>query len=101
MASRYRASYRGIGQMLCAPWMQREMVRRARNVKSRAMVTAPVDTGDYKDSFRIRSGIRDRPTRRAVARITNYSGHALYVEYGTSDTPRFATLRNALTAAGD
>jgi HK97 gp10 family phage protein len=98
----FRASYRGIGQMIRAPWMQAEMRRRAEKVKATAEATAPVETGDYKNSFTLSSGARGGIRRdRAYGRVTNTSGHAVFVEYGTSAQPARHTLRNALRAAGD
>ncbi|OLT13005.1 hypothetical protein BJF79_03640 [Actinomadura sp. CNU-125] len=100
--TRFRASYKGIGQMIRSPEMQAEMRRRAEKVAATAEATAPVDSGDYKGSFQVTSGPRGGVRKnRAYGRVTNTSNHAVYVEYGTSRTPARSTLRDALRAAGD
>lgn len=81
--------------------MKAEMVRRAEKVKAAAEADAPVYTGRYKDSFKIESGIRDEPTRRAYARVENDSPEAVYVEFGTKNNEAHHTLQRALEAAGD
>jgi hypothetical protein len=112
---KYKASYTGIGEMLCAPWMEADMKRRAENVKTYAEATAPVGRDRrptkngkpkpiYKDSFKVSSGIKTskKGTKRAYGRVTNDSPQAIMVEYGNENTPRHATLRKALEAvAGD
>lgn len=101
--ARYRASYTGIGEMLRSRMMQREMYNRANKVMAVAEAIAPVgdgpDAGEYKSSFEVESGVRQG--ERAYGRVTNTSEHALWVELGTSDTPRHRVLGKALEAAGD
>jgi HK97 gp10 family phage protein len=100
--TRFRASYSGIGRMIRSPQMQAEMRRRAEKVKAAAEAAAPVDTGEYKSSFRVTSGARGGVKKdRAYGRVANASPHAFYVEYGTSKTRAHHTLRGALAAAGD
>lgn len=100
--TRFRASYSGIGKMIRSPQMRAEMRRRAEKVKVVAEATAPVDSGEYKSSFRVTSGARGGIRKdRAYGRVTNTAPHAFYVEYGTSKTPAHHTLRHALSAAGD
>lgn len=107
MAASYRASYTGIGELLCAPFMVAEMRRRAERVKALAEATAPVDDdphnkhrGRYKRSFSVESGIRVGKTRRAYGRVLNDAPEAYYVEYGNVNTPRHRILGRALEAAG-
>jgi hypothetical protein len=100
----FKASYRGIGELLRSPMMQAEMVRRAEKVKARAEATAPVgdkDGGEYAASFKIESGVKHGKTSRAYARIANTSDHAAAVEFGWKNTPRYRTLGKALDAAKD
>lgn len=108
--SKYRQSYRGIGQMLIMPEIQLEMLVRAHAVADFAEATAPVDTGSghpgrYKASFEVSGGIRrgaratDRH-RRAYGRVTNTAPEALFVEYGTIHNPKHRTLGRALLEAG-
>lgn len=108
-----RLNYEGIGEMLCMPGMQREMLRRAKKVKRRAEQIAPVDTGrdgdtpgEYKASFTASSGIQRRKTKRAVGTVTSDDPAAFQIEFGTgkpngSRTPRHRTLGKALDAARD
>jgi hypothetical protein len=103
----YKADYEGIGLMLCAPWMVADMRERAEKVKEIAEDIAPVArTGDhrgrYKASFRVESGVREatrKRTKRAYGRVINDAPEAYIVEFGNKNTPRHATLRNALHLA--
>jgi hypothetical protein len=104
--SEFRPSFKGIGEMLTAEFMQAEMLRRAEQVKVRAQATAPdappIGVG-YKEDFEVTSGVKTskKGTRRAYGRVTNNSDHARAVEYGFGDTPRHRTLGKALDAAKD
>lgn len=104
--STFRPSYRGIGDLLTADFMQAEMVRRAEKVKALAESTAPdaapLGVG-YKYEFRVTGGIKEskKGTKRAVGRVTNDSEHAMWVEFGGQNTPAHRTLGRALRAAGD
>lgn len=110
----YKPDYGGIEAMLCSFGMQAEMRRRAELVKSRAVVTAPVNVGSghpgrYKAAFKVSSGVkrssygtavnRGARTRRAYGRVTNYAPEARWVEYGTKNNPRRRILGRALDAA--
>lgn len=102
----FHADYHGIGEMLCSPEMQAEMHRRAEKVKAAAEAAAPYDPASkdgthYKDSFTVESGVREGKTRRAYGRVVNDDPAAFYIEYGTSDTPRYRTLGRALDHAKD
>lgn len=105
--SKYNQSYRGIGDMLSMPEIQAEMLRRAEKVKALAEAAAPVyergrHPGRYKGAFRVSSGVRRLPSRRAYARVTNDSPEALFVEFGNVNTPKHRTLGRALIdGAGD
>jgi hypothetical protein len=95
----FQADYKGIGEMLCAPFMVSDMHRRAELVAELARATGPRKTGEYVSRFKVSSGIRQGRTRRAFGRVTNDSDHAIHVEFGTEDTPAHRTLRRALSAA--
>lgn len=102
----YKPSYTGIGEMLCAPFMQAEMRRRAEKVKEYAEATAPYDPDDkdndhYRDHFSVSSGVQEGKTRRAVGTVTNDHVAALSIEAGTKDTDAHWTLTRALDAARD
>lgn len=101
--SSFRLNKKGFGiEVLQSDGMKREMKRRAEKVMARAEATAPVDTGDYKKSFRIVTSVRTVPpykTKRAVATIGNTVPYAIHVEYGTKNQPRRRVLGKALDAA--
>lgn len=101
MGARFKASFRGIGEMLRSPRMESEMRRRAERVRQHAAATAPRDTGQYAASFRVLSG-RHGGVRhdRAFGRVTTSDAAAPYIEFGTSRQAAQHTLRNALRAAG-
>jgi Bacteriophage HK97-gp10, putative tail-component len=101
----FRWDYKGGGEMLRTPEMQAEMRRRAEKVAAAAEAAAPVYPGprggQYKKSFSVSSGVRERGSRRAFGRVTNDAPEAFYVEYGNRNTPRHRTLGRALDAAKD
>lgn len=97
--AKFRGDYDGIGEMLCSPQMQAEMRARAERVQSRAESLAPVETGQYRSSFRVEVGVRDGKTRRAEAKVINDDTAAPYVEYGTSKTPRYRVMGRAAGSA--
>lgn len=99
--SYYEHKYRAFGnEVLRAPFMQREMRQRANDVYLEAVRIAPVDTGEYVRSFEVDSGVRQTGrTRRAYGRVTNTSAHAMAVEFGWANTPRYRVLGKASSAA--
>lgn len=66
-----------------------------RDVKGYAESISPVESGEYKRSFRMtrKRGKDDMPARR----LTNIDDKANIIEYGSVDTPEFAVI--ARTAA--
>jgi hypothetical protein len=96
--ARFRGNYKGIGQMLVSPQMQREMESRARRVESTCVATAPEDTGSYASSFRVETGIRPGKKPRAESKVINDDDAAPYVEWGTSRTPRYRVMGRAAGA---
>lgn len=103
--STFKASRRGIGQLLTSQMMKDEMARRGAKVLARARATAPdyVPLGvGYIDDFELVVDIKTskRGTRRARARVRNKSDHALWVEMGGQNTPKHRTLGRALSEAG-
>ncbi|MEO3856234.1 HK97 gp10 family phage protein [Acrocarpospora sp. B8E8] len=96
--AKFRGNYKGIGQILASPQMQRAMEARAERVKQRAISGSPVETGDYKQSFKVEGSIRKGKTTRAIAKVINDSPHAAYVEWGTSKTPRYRVMGKAAGA---
>lgn len=88
--SGFTPSHAGLGELLCSPAMQAEMRRRADKIADTARATAPVGPGaeleHYRDSFEVSAGVREEPSRRAYARVSNSSEHAAAVEYGNYRT---------------
>lgn len=103
--SQFKASYKGIGELLVAPFIREEMARRGAKVLARAQATAPdaepLGVG-YRNDFELEVGTKEskRGTRRALARVRNKSDHALWVEMGGRNTPKHRTLGRALGEAG-
>jgi hypothetical protein len=95
---RFKGNYKGVGQILTAKQMQREMEQRARVVERRCETTSPHDTGNYASSFRVETGIRPGPKPRAQSKVINDDEAAVYVEYGTSRTPRYRVMGRAAGA---
>lgn len=94
----------------------REMRRRARLVRERAIRLAPEGRDrDQNDGFRYKESFQPIKTaigradftpwgyrgRRIYAMVRNNSPHARFVEFGTDRTPRYRVLGQALEAAGD
>jgi len=100
---RYRADYSGIGEMLRSPEMQKAMHLIAKKVEARAKAIAPVETGEYRNSFEVSSGVDVSADgeRRAYGRVTNTSDHAFQVEYGGKSTPKYRVLGKALDAVNE
>lgn len=100
--AKFRASYKGIGQMLNAPWMEAAMRERAEKVKARAAATAPVQTGRYKASLTVESGTRGGDNNdRAYGRVVADVPYAFMIEFGTSKQPANHTLARALDAVDE
>jgi len=103
----FKASYEGIGEMLCSDGMVAEMRRRAEKVKVAAEALAPydptsIDGSHYRDSFKVTAGVeRTLATLRAVGRVSNADEAAVFIEYGTSKTPDYHVLGKAIDAARD
>lgn len=103
MAGRFKASYRGIGELLRSVEMQEHMRVRAERAKAFAEAEAPVDTGGphpgrYKASFHVDVDIKRGRTSRARATLSNDSPEAFFVEYGTRNNPARHILGRSLDA---
>lgn len=55
---------------------------------------APVETGEWRDSTEVSVGENERGF--VVGRLSSNHPAALSIEFGTSDTPKHATLRRSL-----
>ena len=74
-------------QVLCAPFMQAEMLRRAKLGAAYAQAIAPRETGEYADSIEADVYVRRIPVLdgrigRAVGRVSAGTDHADVVEFG-------------------
>lgn len=69
----------------------------AEEVKAGAESVSPVDTGLYKASF---DTSVEETSEGFKGIVSNSAPYALFVEFGTEDTPVFAPLRTGLEKAG-
>lgn len=81
--STYKASYKGIGQMLNSDFVQDAMVDHAEKIKAYAISISPQSSGQYRTSFKIyrNRGLIAKGIR-AYARLYNEAPYAAAVEYG-------------------
>lgn len=75
--------------LLAGGEMEAALVTVAKPKLERAQGIAPVDTGEFRASLHLEVALGE------VAIVTD-DPKWIYLEYGTSDTPTFATLRQAL-----
>lgn len=80
----------GMQKLLEDDGVRKELNRRAEQVAQQARLTAPVDSGEYRDSI----AVREVTTDRAGARVVSTAPHGLLVEAKTGN------LARALDAAG-
>jgi hypothetical protein len=86
-----------VAALLGQPGVREDMRRRADRVVQAAKQTAPVDTGEYRDSIHAEDG----PDGSVL--VVSDTDHSIFVEHGTREPghPAHFTLTNALDAAGD
>lgn len=75
----FTPNQKGMRELLNADFVQRDMNRRANNVKDRAASIAPVDTGTLAASH----VVIDDKTDRARSVVASTTGYALVVESKT------------------
>jgi hypothetical protein len=75
------------------PEMHHAMGEVAEEVAREARSIAPVDEGDFRDSIHEEVVIEDG---KATGKVIADDPASIHIEFGTSDTPTFATLRKAL-----
>lgn len=86
-------------ELLNAPWMVAEMDRRAVKAFEFAEAAAPVDTGEYKRSFFVRSGTNGGVNNdRAFAELDNTAPDAVFVEYGNGKADGQHIMHRAMDA---
>jgi nitrogen fixation protein FixH len=73
------------------------LVRKAQEVKAKAVSIAPVKSGDYASKFRLQSGVKNN---KAFAKVVNTDPAANVIELGArgGKNPRFRVLGRALEA---
>jgi nitrogen fixation protein FixH len=73
------------------------LVRKAQEVKAKAIALAPVKSGDYRSKFKLQSGVKDN---KAFARVKNVDPAANVIELGArgGKNPKFRVLGRALEA---
>jgi hypothetical protein len=100
--TRFNPDFRGLGELLRSQEMQTAMRATASKIAEAARATAPVDSGEYRDSFEVSSGVRESPSRRAYGRVINETPYAASVEFGNSQgSPAQHVLGRSIDAAKD
>jgi hypothetical protein len=74
-----------LGPLLSDRKMREETERRAERIAEAARASAPVDTGEYRDSIHVETALEDG---RWVSRVLADSGHSLVVEARTGNLNR-------------
>ncbi len=74
----------GMREVLTSEGVRAVLRREAEEVAARARASAPVGTGEYRDSI----GVVSDTTDRAVERVTATAPHALVVESRTGNLAR-------------
>ena len=81
-----------IGELLKrSPLVKSALENRAEEAVEQVKAIAPVDTGAFRDSIHT-------TTENGDVQLVADVPHAVYVEFGTSDTPIFAPLRRGAEA---
>jgi hypothetical protein len=96
--SHYEHNYRAFGnEVLRSGFMREQMESRAHVIMLTARRFSPFETGRYIESFEVTSGVTQTGrTRRAYGRVTNTAPHAMAVEFGWRNTPRYRPLGRAI-----
>lgn len=93
MADRVVYNVRVVPELMGHPLMAVALDRMAAHVADEARAVAPFDEGDYHDSIE-HDVIVEEGVTKGVVYSDDYK--ALFIEYGTVDTPAFAPLRRGL-----
>lgn len=88
---RVQINDKGVRELLQSQGVRGELERRAQNVLDSAKATAPVDTGEHRDSLHLEHDTTDR----AAVVVVADSDHSLLAEIQTGH------MGAALDAAGD
>jgi hypothetical protein len=87
----------GVAQIDETIEMSRAMTEIATAVETVARVIAPHRTGAYAASIHVEQAMEDG---KAIANVVADVPYAVFVEFGTADTPTFAPLRRAAESVG-
>lgn len=87
-----------------AEQVQADLTARMKRVETIAIATAPVDTGEFRDSIHL----VEEPDPDGTRHVDADAAHSIYVEHGTTQRDRHGhaihrphfTLSHALDAAG-
>ena len=97
MASDFRLDPRFVKALYRSENVRRILHDKAEQVADAARSSAPVESGAYRDSITADAGPMPTPNGVfMVGRVSASDFKAVWVEFGTSDTPKHATLRKAL-----
>lgn len=77
---RVRINDKGVAELLQSRGVRDGLDRRAQNVLDQAKATAPVDTGEHRDSLHLEHELHGD---RAVVHVVADSGHSLLAEIAT------------------
>lgn len=84
VVTQIKINKRGAAELLKSPEVRALLRERADRVAARARASAPVDTGDYRNSVKVESDTTDRAVERVISRVP----HALIVESKTGNLAR-------------
>ena len=98
---KYTPNHAGVAEILVGAPMVAKMAEVAEEIKTVAIALSPEETGLYRSSFVVHSGVKFLPGLdvRAYAEVENTAPYALHVEYGDGNTPRHRVLGRALGVA--
>lgn len=85
MPRNIKLNINGLREVLKSPAMQGVLREHAERIADQARATAPVDTGEYRNSIRAESRVHSRV---AVGRVVATAPHALVVEARTGNLAR-------------
>lgn len=74
----FRPNHANIRALESAAFIGADLLRKAERAKVYGEAIAPVDTGEYKASFRVTTGTRGH---KVYARLSNIAPHARFVEW--------------------
>lgn len=93
VTARYVPNPALIPRLAVAPVVNAALASEAAGIAERARQLAPVETGALASSIEVDPSAGE-------ARVVVNVPYAIFVEYGTSDTPAFAFLRGAAGSSG-